>query len=58
MAETSSSGNVVVSGGMAGALMTIFVWGCKHFFGLELPPEVVASMTTLAIGVGGWITKR
>jgi hypothetical protein len=57
MADTSSSGNVVTGGGMAGAITTVAVWGLKKYFNFEIPPEIVAAMTTILIGVGGWIAR-
>jgi hypothetical protein len=58
MADISSSSNVVSGGGIAGAIATIAVWGVKVYFKFDIPPEIVAAMTTILIGVGGWIGKR
>lgn len=46
----------VAAGGIAGAVTTVIVWALSEF-GVEMPPEVAAALTTL-LAVGAGYVKR
>ena len=47
----------VASSGAAGAFVLIFVWVLDDYFGVQLPPEVAAALTTLLSFAAGYWTK-
>jgi hypothetical protein len=42
--------------GLAGAIVTILIYAAS-FFGVTLPGEVAAALTTIIVSVAGYLTK-
>ena len=47
----------VASSGAAGAFVLIIIWVLDDYFGVQLPAEVAAALTTLLSFTAGYFTK-
>jgi hypothetical protein len=48
----------VVGGGLGGDVATVLPWVLKQFFGIDMPPNVVAAFAFILIAIGGRIAKK
>jgi hypothetical protein len=51
----AGSAGTLAAGTLAGALVTVGIWVAKKFFGIDVPAELAAPLTTIVVSIGSGI---
>jgi len=52
------SANLVVGGGISGAVLTVVLWILDEFGGIKIPSDVASSIAVIVVTAGAWIGQK